>query len=259
MRFALVHGAFHGAWCWERLIPELRALGHDAIAMDLPGHGARRAEASTLTGYREAVLQVLRPGDVLVGHSMGCVVATLAADAFPDLRGITYIAGPLPVDGRPLTEEMGGGRGENGAATVSRVEDGADQYLRISEDGQFFSLGFEGAVDGFLHDCDEGVAAWAFDHLTPQHIGVLVSEPVRTTGIGLARVPPTYIRCTQDRVFPRELSDRQIAKLGVTPFEIDSSHSPFLSRPAELARLLIRCVDTSTSTRGELSGTGIKK
>src|SRR5436309_8605852 len=111
MRFALVHGAFHGAWCWERLIPELRALGHDAVAMDLPGHGARQAETSTLAGYRDAVLEVLRPGDVLVGHSMGCVVAALAADAFPDLQEIVYIAGPLAVDGRPLTYEMGGGRG----------------------------------------------------------------------------------------------------------------------------------------------------
>ena len=41
MRFVLVHGGFHGAWCWSRTIPELQALGHDAIAIDVPGHGAR--------------------------------------------------------------------------------------------------------------------------------------------------------------------------------------------------------------------------
>jgi alpha-beta hydrolase superfamily lysophospholipase len=48
MRFVLIHGGFHGAWCWERTIPELERLGHEAIAIDLPGHGERRDERSPL-------------------------------------------------------------------------------------------------------------------------------------------------------------------------------------------------------------------
>jgi pimeloyl-ACP methyl ester carboxylesterase len=47
MRFVLVHGGFHDAWCWERTVPELARLGHDAVAVDLPGHGASAAETAT--------------------------------------------------------------------------------------------------------------------------------------------------------------------------------------------------------------------
>ena len=65
MRFILVHGGFHGAWCWERLVPELEACGHKALAIDLPGHGARAAEESTLAKRRDAILEVMQGGDVL--------------------------------------------------------------------------------------------------------------------------------------------------------------------------------------------------
>ena len=41
MRFVLVHGTSFGAWCWDRVIPELERLGHTAIAVDLPGHGEK--------------------------------------------------------------------------------------------------------------------------------------------------------------------------------------------------------------------------
>ena len=41
MRFLLIHGGFHGAWCWDRVVPELEQLGHKAVAIDLPGHGER--------------------------------------------------------------------------------------------------------------------------------------------------------------------------------------------------------------------------
>jgi len=71
MRFVLVHGGFHAAWCWSRTIPELERLGYQAIAVDLPGHGDRVDEESTLESRREAIVSVLQPGDVLVGHSGG--------------------------------------------------------------------------------------------------------------------------------------------------------------------------------------------
>ena len=97
MRFVLVHGGFHGAWCWSRVIPELEALGHEAIAVDLPGHGERRDEDSTLQNRPHAIIEVMRCGDVLVGHSGGGYDITLAADQVPDLVGhLIYLAAALP-------------------------------------------------------------------------------------------------------------------------------------------------------------------
>ena len=76
MRFVLIHGGFHGAWCWSRTIPELENLGHEAIAVDIPGHGARVDEEATMAGRLDTVLDVLQRGDVLVGHSGGGLEVT---------------------------------------------------------------------------------------------------------------------------------------------------------------------------------------
>lgn len=245
MRFVLVHGGLHGAWCWDRLIPQLEASGHEAVAVDLPGHGARHSERSTLAGYRDAVLEVLRPGDVLVGHSTGCPVATMAADARTSIAHIVYLAGPLPVEGKPLAFDSGGTRRDDGTVTtMSDFDDGADNYLRVTEDGQFFTIDREGAVTCFFDDCDADTAMWAFERLTPQRIDVMVSEPISVPHFWAADIPRSYIRCTADRAFPRQLSDRQIKRVGVQPLDIDSSHSPFLSRPAELAQLLVKVAGT---------------
>ena len=115
MRFVLVHGGFHAAWCWSRTIPELQRLGHTAVAVDLPGHGDRLNEESTLVNRREAIVSVLQPGDVLVGHSGGGFDATLAADAATDLVShIVYLAAALPREGRSFPEAM----------TMRNAEDG---------------------------------------------------------------------------------------------------------------------------------------
>ena len=91
MRFLFVHGGFHASWCWERTIAELAALGHDGVAVDLPGHGALVDQESTLANRRDAIVALMQPGDVLVGHSGGGFDATLAAVDLPafyvDLRG----------------------------------------------------------------------------------------------------------------------------------------------------------------------------
>src|ERR1700738_4446742 len=134
MRFVFVHGGFHAAWCWSHTMAELENLGHDGVAVDLPGHGAHVDEESTLANRRDAIVSVLQPGDVLVGHSGGGFDATLAADAAADLvRHIVYLAAALPREGRSYPEAM----------TMRNAEDGEFDgdagkmlsYLHFSEDG----------------------------------------------------------------------------------------------------------------------------
>ena len=77
--FILVHGAWQGAWCWDRLAPVIRAAGHMVLTPDLPGHGNNRAAAGVITAdaYVDTlcglVLEQQQPV-VLVGHSMGGMV-----------------------------------------------------------------------------------------------------------------------------------------------------------------------------------------
>ncbi len=240
MRFVLVHGGFHGAWCWGRTISELHRLGHDAVAVDLPGHGARRAEMepTTFAGRLAAILPVLQGGDVLVGHSGGGFDITMAADAAPDLVGhVTYLAAGLPREGRSWPEAMAmRADGTMGDFDVA----GMLQHLEVTDDGALRIATPEGARQLFFHDCDDETVRWAFAHLCPERGGETSTEPVSVPNFWAADLPRSYIRCLQDRAKPGWLSDLVAERLGVTPLAIDSSHSPFLSRPAELAELLVR-------------------
>jgi pimeloyl-ACP methyl ester carboxylesterase len=239
MRFVLVHGGFHGAWCWELLIPELEALGHEAVAVDLPGHGKRRGETATLVGYRDAVVDAMTPGTVLVGHSMGCPTAVLAADARPELvQHITLLSGPLPVEGKGMLYEstipaLGGG--------IEPDEEGEDLVpakMKVTKDGDAFYFEPEDAAEIFYNDCSEELARWACQQLIPEPFGP-INEEISIPRFWEADLPRSYIYGLRDQGFSRRMSRIQAHRLGVEPFALDSSHSAFLSRPGELAALLV--------------------
>lgn len=244
MRFVLVHGGFHAAWCWERTIPELNRLGHDAVAVDIPGHGTRLREESTLANRRDAIVGVLRAGDVLVGHSGGGFDITLAADAVSDLVAhIIYLAAALPREGRTYPEAMAMRNSEDGSFDADVGE--MFGHLHFGDDGAMSFAAFEGAWKYFYHDCDEQTARWAFQRLCAERFGDTTTTPVSVPRFWAADLPRSYILCLQDRSKPRWLSDVVIKRLGVEPLTIDSSHSPFLSRPAELAGLLVAATTTT--------------
>jgi pimeloyl-ACP methyl ester carboxylesterase len=244
MRFVLVHGGFHGAWCWSRTIPELERLGHEAIAVDLPGHGERVYEESTVQNRRDAVVSVLQPGDVLVGHSGGGIDVTVAADAAPDLvNHVIYLAAGLPREGRTAPEATSMRDAEDGEfdADVTKMLG----YLHFDNDGAMTFATFEGAWAFFYHDCDEPTARWAFEHLGPERFGSFSNTPLSVPRFWEADLPRSYILCLQDRSKPRWLSDVVAKRLGVEQLTIDASHSPFLSRPHELAELLVHATTTT--------------
>ena len=249
MRFVLVHGGFHGAWCWSRTIPQLELLGHEAIAVDLPGHGERVGEEATVAGRLDAVTSVLEPGDVLVGHSGGGFEITRAADAAPDLvRHVVYLAAALPLEGRLMHEALV--HRDDGPPETDYDVTGMLKHLRFGDDGSMSFADFEGAWEFFYHDCDEPTARWAFEHLTPENAGDTATTPVSVPRFWAAELARSFIVCLQDRSQPRWLADVTARRLGVEPLTIDASHSPFLSRPAELAELLVHA--TTTTPTGPL-------
>lgn len=243
MRFVFVHGGFHAAWCWEHTMAELKRIGHSAIAIDLPGHGARLGEESTLANRREAVAEVLQPGDVLVGHSGGGFDATLGADSAPDLvRHIVYLAAALPREGRSYTDAMT--MGSDGAEFFDTAAGDMLSYLHFADDGAMTFADIDGARQYFYHDCDDATLRWAFERLGPERFGDTTVAPVSVPNFWAADIPRSFIRCEQDRAYPRWLADLVCRRLGVEPLTIDASHSPFLSRPAELAELLVHATTT---------------
>ncbi len=253
MRFILIHGGFHGAWCWSRTIPELEKLGHTGIAIDIPGHGQRVSEKATMTNRLDAVLDVLQPGDVLVGHSGGGLEITRAADAAPELVShVVYLAAALPLEGRLMQDALvyrddGGVEGDYDVT-------GMLEHLRFNDDGSMAFADAEGAKRLFYHDCDDETVRWAFEQLTPESAGDTATTTISVPRFWEADLPRSFVLCLEDRAQPRWLADVTARRLGVAPLKIQTSHSPFLSRPAELAQLLVEA--TTTSPVGSLRPMG---
>ncbi|WP_254885050.1 alpha/beta fold hydrolase [Salipiger sp. HF18] len=184
-RFLLVHGAAHGAWCWRALSAELAALGHEAVAIDLPSHGDDPTPVGevTLDAYVAAILAALEDETVLVAHSMAGVPATCAADRAPGrVARLVYLCAYLPRDG-------------DSVASLQRrqAERPLRPAVRVAPDR--LSFGFDPALapEIFYHDCSEARIAEALDRMSPQPIAP-TEAPVRLEGGTAPFRPPRSAR-----------------------------------------------------------------
>jgi pimeloyl-ACP methyl ester carboxylesterase len=222
----LVHGAWHGAWCWERLVAELDALGHRSITVDLP---IEDPDASFET-YADVVVDAMADEDeevVLVGHSMGGMTIPRVAARRP-VGSLVYLCGLVPMPGHSLLEQFG-------------IE--PDTLLPEYQGGiEADELGRSRWVDADLArrvmyaDCEEEDAAAAFGRLRRQ-AGNHYALPC-----GLEALPDvrtTYVVCSEDRLV-NPVWSRRVAtgRLAADLVELPGSHSPFLSRPKDVAELL---------------------
>jgi pimeloyl-ACP methyl ester carboxylesterase len=235
-RFLFVHGAFHGAWCWEGTVAALRARGHEAEAVDLPGSGDDRTPVAevTLERYAERVCEALQASAepaVLVGHSMGGVAITQAAARCPEaISALVYVAAFLPGNGQSLVDLTQLPEGAGDGVQANMVVDGDPPVAVMPE---------QAAREVFFGECDEEVAARALPQVGPQPLLPFLT-PVDLPDGGLS-VPCSYVLTGRDRAIPPSLQRRMAKEGGATVLiELDSDHSPFLSRPDELVAVLVR-------------------
>lgn len=224
--FLLIHGTAHGAWCFGSTIAALRALGHSARAIDLPGCGADTTPAAlaTLDACATAILSALTKPAILVGHSAAGFPITAAAEKDPtNIAALVYLAAYVPQPHRTLADMRRAG--------PSQPLKGA---FRLSPDRQSFTFDPAIAADRFYHDCPPDIAAMALAQLTPQPTAPQETALPSTTTA--ARLPRHYIRCTDDRTIPPAYQTAMAAGLPVT--DLPTGHSPFLSAPEALAQRL---------------------
>lgn len=230
----LIHGAWHGAWCWKYLIPLLQAAGHKVIAPDLPGHGNDNTpyKKVTLEKYVMSVcdeLDKLEEPVILVGHSMGGIVITETAEQHPEkIQALVYLTAFLPRNG----ESLAGMEERNPHPAVP-------PNLVPAKNGITATVLDDKVADLFYHDCTDSDIAFAKQHLRPQALGLL-NTPVTVTDANFGRIPRCYILCTDDRALCLEFQNEMVKAVpGTKPFRLNSSHSPFFSMPDRLAEILI--------------------
>jgi pimeloyl-ACP methyl ester carboxylesterase len=248
-RFVLVHGAFHGAWCWEPLQAALESGGHSVRTFDLPGSGEDDTPVAevTLDAYVGRICGVLAEEPepvVLVAHSMGGVPMTQALRNCPDkIARAIYLAGFLPGDGQSLVDLTQLPEGEGDMVQAHMQVDGAPPVATLPADV---------VPEAFYGECSAEQAAWATERVRPQALAPFVTpvELGRDERFAGARPPRAYVVATKDRALPTALQRRLVGdNPGMDVVEIESDHSPFLSRTAELAAAL-----TTLAERGQAAG-----
>ena len=220
--FLLVHGAWHGSWCWGRLSDLLDEREIPWAAIDLPSSAGGDPSNDLATDVSELRRFALERGPlVLVAHSYGGAVVAEAAPKIAQLRGIVYLAALVPR------------RGQN-ASDVTR-EYGLRSALDdcISRDEGVLRLDPEPAALALYGDCDEERRRWAVSQLSTQ---TLASFRTPRTSENVA-VASTYVICRRDEALRPEVQ-AHVAQRCDDVVEIDSDHSAFLSHPAILADLL---------------------
>ncbi len=229
----LIHGAWHGAWCWNKVSERLRDLGHVPLALDLPGHGDNPKPLSAMTidryaAYVCAVLEEMDGPALLAGHSMGGMVISQAAEAMPDrVQGLAYICAVLLGNGETLQD-----------AEYADPDSRLAGNIGFTPDGSEVTLNSEAITELFYHDCPTEDAARAASLLCRQSAAPFATA-LHTSAENYGRIPRYYVECRNDRVLTPSLQKRMYTH---TPceqvFPLDCGHSPFFAMPDELTAIL---------------------
>jgi len=233
--YVLVHGSGHGAWCWHRIVARLRRASHAVIAPDLLALGCDCTLPGTVTLARwadqiAAAVQSASEPVVLVGHSRGGIVISEVAERIPDrIRVLVYVTAFLLRDGQTL--------GESAAQISGSLVPPA---IQVAPDGHSATLRSDVIRDAFYGQCSDDDFALAQLLLKPEPVAPLAT-PVHVTAARFGRVPRVYIECTADRAITHAAQRRMQEALPCRErITLESDHSPFFSRPEELAQALLR-------------------
>ncbi len=235
-QFVLVHGAWHGAWCWSRVLPLLRAQGHAAHAVNLTGVGDRAHLLSVdvrLATHIADVVALIRCEElddiVLVGHSYAGVVVTGVADVLlrtrPGLlRHLVYLDASAPRSG----------------------ESWSSSHLPETVQGRIAAAAANGGLslpppDAAIFGLTGADRDWVNRRQTPQPFG-LYREPLDFDEAAVERVTRTFIDCSNPPLPTIDAMRRRVrSEPGWRVVEMATGHDPMVSHPAELTAVLVAC------------------
>lgn len=227
----LVHGAWHGAWCFSALQTALDSRGVPSIAIDLPGHGASTAALTDLYGDAQCVVDTLamlrlRGVDnvVLVGHSYGGAVITQAAFIDPRIAHLVYVAAFAPQAGHSVISQL---------MSMPQQDVRLASAMIATDDGNSI-INPDLAPAAFYGSCSPEVITAAIARLSPQPMATMTQE---VTGSPHEDIPSTYVLCLRDNAVHPE-HQKIIAQMCNTIITLDTDHSPFISMTSATADIL---------------------
>jgi pimeloyl-ACP methyl ester carboxylesterase len=215
--FCLVHGSTQDPSGWDLLVPELNALGHDTILVDLPVD----QPAASASVYADRIAASVDSDEaIIVAHSASGLFLPLVPTKRRVAR-IVFLAAVIPQIGKSLIDQV--------TSDPDMMNPDWRRKNPVDDDRV--------AMEFLFHDCTPEVARWA---MTTRRL--MMARQAMLEIFPLDRwpsVPCSSIVCTGDRTIQPEWSRRVASeRLGVEPIELDAGHCPHVSRPAALAQAL---------------------
>ena len=223
--FALVHGAWHGPWSWERVTGPLGERGHEVVVPDLPSEDTEFG----LGDYADTIERALGDADdvVVVPHSLGGLVGPVVAARRP-LKALVYVCALVPEPGLSFSDQL--------AASEERVllfEGGRE----VDDQGRSRWPDPDTTASTMYPDLSPEDARWAVEHLRRQaqkSQGEI--SPAPPPGLRTESIVGAYDRLVSPAWSRRVARER----LGVEPVEIPTGHFPMITHPELLADELSR-------------------
>lgn len=234
MTFLLIHGAWHGNWCWDKIAPGLIKAGHTVLSPNLPGRKENELPHSEITlktyvNFLEKLVEDIPQKIAVVSHSFGGVIATQLANEIPNkISSLIYVCAFLPENGQSLMD----------IAKATNHKKQPDSMI-VDSLGMTISIQASSANELFFNCCSSEIQKWAIDHLCPEPFYPM-TEKVKISDQNLAKIPKTYIECTLDNALTIEAQRKMCKRYVCTAISLPTDHSPFFSMPGELTAQIIR-------------------
>ncbi len=212
----LVHGAWHGAWCWDKVVAELDHRQIANIAVELPLSGFEDDVAAA-----RAVIAAAGPGTVVCGHSYGGMVISAAAYGATNVSRLIYLAALMTEQGEDLADLLGA----DSSGLMDALIFDEKGYMTV-EPSRIHQI--------FYADSSPEEAGRCAALLRPMPVAAISAHAEPPAWLA---IPSTYVICSNDQAIPPP-SQRRMAVRATSTVEWPCDHSPFLTRPGAIATLM---------------------
>lgn len=238
--FILIHGSWHSAWNWHKIIPIMESMGHRVIAPDLPGMGRDKtpiAEVKMNTTVEKICRLIDDAGEkvVLVGHSKNGIMISQAAEYRPQqVEKLVYLAAYLVPDGKTQKEY-----------SMQDTAGVLKPFVRMNESMSAHTLDPAIYKEGLYHDCEDYISQLARLLLSQEPVESGIT-PLHLTEANYGSVPRYYIECTEDRAVTPFIQKKMYTEMPCKKvYSMQSSHSPFFSQPEKLSEILLEIANSN--------------